>query len=213
MEREAMPLVQDGKEMTVSERAYYERRAAEYDDWYLGTGLFAARVRPGWHEEVAALRSLVRSLEARSVIDAACGTGFLTQHLQGRAIAVDHSPAMLKIARARLPGGSVIRGDALSLPFGPDAFDCLMVGHFYGHLAEPDRIRFVAEARRVAARMLIIDAALLDNLPPEGQQERVLQDGSRHTVYKRYFTPAQLVSELGRGRVLHAGRWFVAVLG
>jgi hypothetical protein len=34
----------------------YDRRAPEYDDWYLGTGLFAARVRPGWHEEVEALR-------------------------------------------------------------------------------------------------------------------------------------------------------------
>jgi demethylmenaquinone methyltransferase/2-methoxy-6-polyprenyl-1,4-benzoquinol methylase len=43
-------------------------------------------------------------------------------------------------------------------------------------------------------------------------QERVLQDGSRHTVYKRYFTATQLVSELGGARVLHAGQWFVAVL-
>ena len=30
----------------------------EYDDWYLGTGLFAARVRPGWHAEVEALRDV-----------------------------------------------------------------------------------------------------------------------------------------------------------
>jgi hypothetical protein len=31
-------------------------------------------------------------------------------------------------------------------------------------------------------------------------------------VYKRYFTPAQLISELGGGRTLYAGRWFVAVI-
>ena len=36
-------------------RDYYERRAAEYDDWWLGTGLFAPRSRPGWHEDVDAL--------------------------------------------------------------------------------------------------------------------------------------------------------------
>ena len=29
-------------------KTYYERRAHEYDDWWLGTGLFADRDRPGW---------------------------------------------------------------------------------------------------------------------------------------------------------------------
>ena len=33
-------------------RAYYDARAGEYDDWWLGRGLFADRDRPGWHEEV-----------------------------------------------------------------------------------------------------------------------------------------------------------------
>ena len=36
-------------------RAYYEARAAEYDDWYLGTGRFASRDRPGWDGERDAL--------------------------------------------------------------------------------------------------------------------------------------------------------------
>jgi hypothetical protein len=40
----------------------------------------------------------------------------------------------------------------------------------------------------------------------------VLLDGSRHTVYKRYFTPSQLAAEVGGARVLHAGRWFVAAI-
>jgi hypothetical protein len=30
-------------------KAYYDRRAPEYDDWYLGTGAYAGRVRPDWH--------------------------------------------------------------------------------------------------------------------------------------------------------------------
>ncbi len=40
----------------------------------------------------------------------------------------------------------------------------------------------------------------------------MLNDGSRHVVYKRYFTPEQMIAELGTGRILQAGRWFVAVL-
>ena len=43
-------------------RFYYERRAREYDDWWLGEGRFSTRYRPGWHEEVAALTATVRAL-------------------------------------------------------------------------------------------------------------------------------------------------------
>ena len=93
--------------MTEAERIYYDRRAPEYDDWYLGTGLFAARVRPGWHAEVETLRTCVQTLSMRSVLDVACGTGFLTQHVAGRVVGLDQSMAMLRIARGRVPGGRV----------------------------------------------------------------------------------------------------------
>lgn len=198
--------------MTEAERLYYNQRAPEYDDWYLGAGLYAERPRPGWHEEVEALRSILRSLPARTALDVACGTGFLTRHLAGRVAAIDQSPAMLQVARARLPTALVIQADAFQLPFRAGAFDCACSGHFYGHLQGSSRERFLAEARRVARQLLIIDAAWREWVSPEAMQERTLNDGSRHTVYKRYFTPAQLQAELGGGTVLHDGRWFVAVL-
>ena len=47
--------------------------------------------------------------------------------------------------------------------------------------------------------------------PHERYEERVLNDGSRWTVYKRVFTGDRLVDELGGGEVLHEGRWFVVV--
>lgn len=197
--------------MTVAERAYYEQRAHEYDDWYLGTGLYAERVRPGWHEEVQQLLALVSSIRGSSLLDVACGTGFLTRHLTGRVTGLDQSAAMLSIARERLPAGAFVRGDALRLPFATHFFEWLVSGHFYGHLREPDRFQFLAEARRVASRVVIIDAAQRENEQPVQVQERVLNDGSRHKVFKRFFTPEQLASELGSGNVLHAGRWFVVV--
>ncbi|MGA3041343.1 MAG: class I SAM-dependent methyltransferase [Bryobacteraceae bacterium] len=198
--------------MREAERIYYDRRAPEYDDWYLGTGLFAARVRPGWHEEVEALRTCLRAFSMRSVLDVACGTGFLTQHVAGCVAGLDQSVAMLRIARGRVPGGRVLQGDALRLPFRADAFGCLMACHFYGHLDEDARARFLAEARRVAERLFIVDAAWREDVQPEEVQERVLLDGSRHAVYKRYFTPARLAAEIGGARVVHSGRWFVAVM-
>jgi hypothetical protein len=71
--------------------------------------------------------------------------------------------------------------------------------------------RFLSEARRVASELVVVDAALHPGVEPEAWEERVLKDGLRWMVYKRYVTPERLLAELGGGRVLHAGRWFVAV--
>jgi ubiquinone/menaquinone biosynthesis C-methylase UbiE len=199
--------------MTGTERAYYDRRAAEYDEWYLGQGQFARRSRPGWAEELTALKAVLAALPFGSFLDVACGTGFLAASLPSRVAGLDQSMAMLAIARRAVPRGVFLQADAMQLPFRPHQFDCLVTGHFYGHLDEGARRRFLDGARRVSKSLLIIDAAKRDDVPAEEYQERVLNDGSRHVVYKRYFTPESLLAELGTGRTIHAGRWFVAVLG
>jgi SAM-dependent methyltransferase len=133
--------------------AYYERRAAEYDDWYLGEGRFASRDRPGWDEDVERVVGLIRALRPARTLDVACGTGFLTRHLRGLAVGLDQSEAMVAIAQSRLPNGVAIVGDALGLPFADQTFDRVLTGHFYGHLPPDERHRFLAEARRVAREL------------------------------------------------------------
>ena len=192
-------------------RAYYEQRAAEYDDWWLGRGIFASRERPGWDEEVEAVLDAVGALEPKRTLDVACGTAFVTRRLRGDVVGLDQSETMVQIAAARLLHGRAVQGDAVPLPFEDGAFDRVFTGHFYGHLLEGERERFLAEARRVAPELVVLDSALRDDVEPEEWQERKLNDGSRHRVYKRFFTPAGLLEELGGGRVLHAGRWFVMV--
>jgi demethylmenaquinone methyltransferase/2-methoxy-6-polyprenyl-1,4-benzoquinol methylase len=192
-------------------RRYYDERAPEYDDWWLGTGLFATRDRPGWREEVAELVALLAALPPARVLDVGCGTGFLTRHLRGDVVAVDQSPRMVAVAAARLPHARVLRADAGALPFPDDAFDRVLAGHFYGHLLADERGAFLAEARRVGAALVIVDSARRAGAPREEWQLRVLNDGSRHRVYKRFFTGSELAAELGGGRVLHEGRWFVVV--
>jgi SAM-dependent methyltransferase len=194
-----------------SMRAYYEQRAAEYDDWWLGRGVFADRERPGWGEEVAAVLDAVRALEPARVLDVACGTAFVTRHLRGDVVGLDQSEAMVAIAASRLPDGRAMQGDAVPLPFPDGAFDRVFTGSFYGHLLDGERERFLAEARRVAPELIVLDARLREGGAPEEWQERKLDDGSRHRVYKRFFTPEGLAAELGGGRVLHAGQWFVMV--
>ena len=192
-------------------KTYYDRRAAEYDDWWLGTGLHADRDRPGWHEEVEALIGALAALPPARTLDVACGTGFLTQHLPGQVVGLDQSDSMLEIAHARVPAASFVRGDGIELPFPDKAFDRVFTGHFYGHLEEAERRRFLAEARRVAGELVVVDSALHPEHESVEVQERVLKDGSHWEVYKRYFTAEGLARELGGGCVVHAGRWFVAV--
>ena len=83
----------------------------------------------------------------------------------------------------------------------PDrAFERVATMSFYGHLEGADRERFLAEARRVADELVIVDAALREDTEPEEWQERTLNDGSRWTVYKRYFTPEGLARRARRRR-------------
>jgi ubiquinone/menaquinone biosynthesis C-methylase UbiE len=193
-------------------KAYYERRTREYDDWYLGRGRFAERDRPGWDEEVDELRRALEALRPARTLDVACGTGFLTRHLPGEVVGLDQSESMLEKARRQAPNATFATGDALELPFPDDSFERAFTAHFYGHLDEADRLRFLGEARRVAAELVVVDSGLRPDVEPEELQERILDDGSRWEVYKRYFTPAGLADELGGGSTLLAGRWFVAVL-
>ena len=192
-------------------KAYYEARAPEYDDWWLGTGGFAQRERPGWNEERHALIAAVASLPPARTLDVACGTGFLTQHLPGEITGLDQSTSMLERASAKVPDAGFVHSDALRLPFRDGTFERVFTSHFYGHLEEPERGRFLAEARRVAPELVVVDSALRDDVEPTEQQERILEDGSRWQVFKRYFDPDELSAELGGGETLFAARWFVAV--
>ncbi len=188
---------------------YYDRRAREYDDWYVGAGAYAVRERPGWDEEVAAIVALVARLPPRRTLDVACGTGYLTRHLRGFVVGLDLSPAMVEIAQSRLPDGLALVGDALHLPVATAGFERVFTGHFYGHLPPAERAAFLSEARRVARELVVVDTARREDTPGERWEQRVLGDGSRHRVYKRYLDGDELAGELG-GTTLFAGRWFVA---
>jgi ubiquinone/menaquinone biosynthesis C-methylase UbiE len=192
-------------------KTYYDRRAFEYDDWWLGQGLYADRNRPGWEEELEVLAGVIAALLPARTLDVACGTGFLTRHLRGDVTGLDQSERMLEVARDQVPGARFVQGDALILPFEDGAFERVFTSYFYCHLEAPDRQRFLGEARRVAPELVVVASVPGAGDPLERWEERVLKDGSRWTVYKRVFTGEQLAAELGAGEVLHEGRWFVVV--
>ena len=191
-------------------KAYYDRRAPEYDDWWLGRGLYADRERPGWEDELRVLEGAIRDLPPVRTLDVACGTGFLTRHLRGDVVGLDASERMLEVAREQAPRARFEHGDALSLPFEDAAFDRVFTSYFYCHLEDGERERFLAEARRVASELVVVASIRGDGDEPERWEDRRLKDGSEWQVYKRVFEGPDLAAEL-EGEVVFKGRWFVVV--
>ena len=192
-------------------KAYYDARAREYDEWYLGLGRWDGLERPHWDDDLHALEATVAALPPARTLDVACGTGFLTRHVSGEITALDQSAGMLAVAAGRLPHARLVHADAFPLPFADASFERVFTGHFYGHLRPDDRRAFLADSRRVAGEIVVVDSAVRPDREREEVQERILNDGSRWTVYKRYFTGAELADELGGGEVLQESRWFVVV--
>jgi demethylmenaquinone methyltransferase/2-methoxy-6-polyprenyl-1,4-benzoquinol methylase len=192
---------------------YYDKRAPEYDDWYLGRGLFEPRDRAGWDAELEQLFGVIHALEPARTLDVACGTGFLTRHLRGDVVGLDQSKRMLEEAHKQAPSITCVQADGLALPFVDGSFDRVFTGHFYGHLQPAERERFLTEARRVASEIVVVDASRAHSEVDEEMSQRVLNDGSTWEVFKRWFTGAGLAEELGGGEVLFEGEYFVVVRG
>ncbi|MEE8333753.1 MAG: methyltransferase domain-containing protein [Alphaproteobacteria bacterium] len=93
---------------------------------------------------------------ADKLLEVACGTGILTEHLwrtlgpKTEILATDLNDAMLDYARDRrgaLAGVRYQQADALSLPFADNSFDAVVCG--FGIMFFPDKPRAFAEFARV----------------------------------------------------------------
>jgi len=139
---------------TLPARAAFDRLAASYDRrWARYT---AATIR----ETLA--RLALRPGER--LLDLGCGTGALLHALAVRGVpnrlsGVDLSPAMVALARARLPAAvRLLAADAAALPFPAGSFDVVVSSSSFHFWPRPDRV--LAELRRVLAaggRLAITD--------------------------------------------------------
>jgi ubiquinone/menaquinone biosynthesis C-methylase UbiE len=114
--------------------------------------IHAARYDSGQRDvKMRTLRSFLRDLSGRDVLDAGCGTGDVSSMcsaLGARVAAIDAYEPMLRKARDRYDNGfSLIRGSVESLPFEPSTFDMVLSTDVIEHLLDPNA--FLREARRV----------------------------------------------------------------
>lgn len=188
-----------------SGKAYYDRRAEEYDD----TSYRAM--------DPAALAPLTEALQALApggTLDIGCGTGWLAGFLpvppDARLVGLDQSARMLEVYRRRHPHAALVRADAPPLPFPDDTFDRCFSGHLFSHLPAAARDRLVAEARRVGRELVVVEQQPPPDRPAEGWERRPLRSGAVHEVFKRYRTATELAADIG-GTVLFENHAFIAV--
>jgi ubiquinone/menaquinone biosynthesis C-methylase UbiE/DNA-binding transcriptional ArsR family regulator len=157
-DRRHLAAIRAGRE--ASAQAYFARHAVEWD---------TLRRLHGADEPVeAALLGALGGEPLGALLDVGTGTGRMAELLAaraGRVTALDKSPEMLRIARARLqslPADKIdlVQGDFLGLPFAPETFDTVLFHQVLHYAQDPGAV--LAEAARVlrpGGRIAVVDLA------------------------------------------------------
>ena len=184
------------------QQRYYHLRAGEYDRgaWEPETAEHA--------DEVGRLVDLVAGLAPARTLDVGCGTGFLSQHLRGELTLLDASEDMLAIALGARASGNRSAGGrpAAALP-GRARSNACSAATSTTICGPPERRRFLEEARRVAPELVLVQQR--GDGHREGPEQRTLEDGTSHEIYKTLFTADSLLAELGGGKLLYEGPIFL----
>jgi len=189
---------------------YYDRRAWEYEEVYHRDDPVRQR------EQVALAGAVKEAVRNRCVLEVACGTGYWTAHIAEVArhvVAVDLSPEMLAIARAKGLAAEKVefcQGDAYALESVPTAaqggaFDAGVANFWFSHVPQSRLDQFLNGFHsRLGAGVIVFMA---DNVYVPGIggklvtrpgaedtfKIRQLSDGSTYEVLKNYYGAAELL--------------------
>ncbi len=141
-------------------------------------GLLGRRAAYRWAEGPDALEMLfdtIAALSPRSVLEVGCGPGELAERLRrdlgADVIALDISPRMVELARAR--GVDAREGDVQELPFDDEVFDCAVAAWMLYHVPDVDRaLHELARVLRPGGHLVAV-TNYLDHLA----ELRALADG------------------------------------
>ena len=112
--------------------------------------------------EEPVVAGLLAGIEPGAARDAACGTGRHTARLAAaghRVLGVDRSPAMLSVARTKVPGARFGVGELTALPVADGAMDLAVCALALTHLRDPaPPILELARAVRPGGAVVLSDA-------------------------------------------------------
>ncbi len=210
---------------------YYRARAPEYDEWFYRHGRYdqgEAHTRQ-WQREIQQIRDQLHSASGFGhILEMAPGTGIWTAELiqiGQRVTALDASPEMIKINRAKLLSDKVDYQltDLFSYE-PPRQYDMVFFGFWLSHVPADRLSPFLETVRRAlkpGGRLFFVDSADAErsgshtgtaNLGGE-LQRRVLKDGRQFDIVKIYYEPAELTTALRKHgfdiEVQSSGNFFI----
>ncbi len=111
---------------------------------------FFDRLAPQWDADMVRSDEIIGAIltgagvsKGKRVLDVACGTGVLFPDYLAREVksltAIDISPEMVKIARAKCPQARVLCGDVETAQL-PGPFDCIVVYNAFPHFPDPENL-------------------------------------------------------------------------
>ncbi len=206
-----------GSALLGEQLAYYRARAPEYDDWWLRRGRFdrGEELNAAWRSDLAEVeRSLAAFLAATCpgrALELACGTGLYTRLLAsrvGQLTAVDGSPEVLALNRARMEGRGTPLPDYVEadlFAWSPtERYDLVFMSFWLSHVPKARLPGFWAMVRGALApggTAYVIDSAweptshAVDHATPDrdsGVATRRLGDGREFRVVKVFWKPDDL---------------------
>jgi ubiquinone/menaquinone biosynthesis C-methylase UbiE len=195
-------------------QAYYRARAREYDQWFYRQGRYNRNpeTNAAWFAETD---EVFAALEAQQlsgdVLELAPGTGIWTERLIGTATtltAVDGSPEMLEINKAKVKNGHVTYLQADLFTWQPErTFDAVFFGFWISHVPIERLDGFlqrVAAMLKSGGKVFFVDGrreptstAVNHHLPSEESQvmTRILNDGRAFQIVKNFYDPVPLMMQ------------------
>jgi SAM-dependent methyltransferase len=207
--------MQDIKLLLAEQAHYYRERAGEYDDWWLRRGRYdhGEETNARWFSDAAEVQvALDRFKPTGEVLELACGTGLWTERLVTRAdrvTAVDGSPEMLELCRARVGGKRVEYVQADLFEWEPErTYDVCFFSFWLSHVPEERFENFWEKVKRALApsgRVFFIDSSRHDlasavdhrlSEPDDPTMLRRLADGREYRIVKQFYEPGKLQARL-----------------
>lgn len=144
-------------------REMFGRIARRYD---LANHLLSGGADFFWRARAA---RLVQSWQPAKILDLASGSGDLALAIKyrlpgARIVAVDFSPEMLAVARAKGVAETIV-ADALQLPFLDRSFDCVTIAFGLRNMADwTAALREMARVLRAGGHLLVLDFSIPKSL-------------------------------------------------
>ncbi|MFO1315143.1 MAG: class I SAM-dependent methyltransferase [Burkholderiales bacterium] len=215
--------------------AYYRARSSEYDEWWFRTGRYdhGPQHNAAWHADAqeveGALKRWLAAARPQRALELACGTGLFTRIVAprvGHLLALDASPEVQAINRARVAAGNVDYALADLFAWEPaERYDLVFMSFWLSHVPDDRFDGFWTKVRDALAdggSAYVIDSgwdltsSATNHVRPDregGVAARKLNDGREFRVVKIFHEPAALASRLAAlglaSHVVHTPRYFI----